>query len=429
MNELRNPNLFIKFVFLLIFIIFITEANIYRILVVVTPRAVIGMGNTWRDQIIQGAITTQNIAYIKSPTADTAQIAGILLAENWTQSVIATDLNRLRDTSDGFIDTIRTLRRNYAADIVAIYGYYYPDAGQAVNIGADSNSAFYAADYWSSSNSYSASHEMGHLFGAAHDTAHTYPGPIFPYGYGMWVTYNGYDFGTIMSYYGIGGRQQCYSNPDSFFILNGQNAGRRGTILKCNVTRLHRERSNTMATLRSPKANVTIDHRTLKYQELGDVVATNSITVNGPDTIKDSADLRLRATNSVTINSGFAMVGQNAKLTITTGSGALAKRGNFHNKPEPGPVEHFNSPLKPELRAIYENDKLVICYSLAENAPVNVRLFDLKGRIVFEKFIGTKEQGYYNVGINELMSSGPKVYMMELMAGKAIMMTKIIGIH
>jgi hypothetical protein len=381
------------------------------------------MGSTLRTDIERKVVSIPNDVYSRSPTSNTAQLAG-LVKVRYTEVNTGTDLGRLQQKGEAgnYMDTVHTLRDNYAADIVALYGYYPAEAGRGY-VNADPTTAFYVVNYRAAEDQYSTSHETGHIFGANHDTVNTPENTPYAYGHGIFATYNGNDWGTIMSYRGVGDRQRFYSNPDSMFRGNV-----RGTVARCNVTRVHRERDATVAAFRTPQATVTLQNRTLKTYEYGDVMASSSITVNGPDTVKGNSELRLRATNMVNINSGFVLEA-NGKLTITTGSTALAKKGIFHNQPPQNPTVSSIMPLKPGLQAGLENGIIKMRYALPEDALVSVRLFDLNGRLAFEKYLGEKQAGYYNEIIDKKAVGGAKIYLIEMTSGKTIMTAKVIGVR
>lgn len=409
----------------MLFLIFIatkSESSTFRVLVAVTPAAANGMGSSWRQEVVARAVTIPNQIYYGSFTPETIQIAGIVLV-NYTEVDETTDLGRLMTNGDGYMDTIFTLRNNYAADMVTLYGNYPNEAGMTFVVGADQSNAFYVVYWYRASSQRSASHEMGHLFGAAHDTAHPVV-PLLPYGYGFWATYNGADWGTIMSYFGVGDRQDFYSNPDSLF-----RGVHRGTVSKCNVTRLLTERGPTIAGFRNPGSNITIANRTLKAQEYGDVMSNDSIIVNGPDTVRDTADFRLRANQKVVINSGF-VIGQYASLTIRAGTGALlGKRRQIVQEPPPElkPTASINSQLKFGLHAYLNNGIIRVRYSMPEEGNVVISLFDLSGRLVLKKPLGIRNAGQYveNIYLSQIKSD--KIYLVKMSTEKVSLIGKVLN--
>ena len=135
----------------------------------------------------------------------------------------STDLYRLQDAFDGYLDGIHALRDGYGADIVSLW--------VATNYGGRAYTATSGAYTFNvcggSSNDHifeTFAHESGHNMGCGHHRVQVSPGPsnAFPtYGAGWsWTDGNDKLWRSIMAY-GLGGRwfdsstrTQHYSNPD-----------------------------------------------------------------------------------------------------------------------------------------------------------------------------------------------------------------------
>ena len=95
-----------------------------------------------------------------------------------TVSSISTDLSRLVEEADGYVDEVHTLRDRYGSDIVTLLGAGYADGG-ACGIGYLMSSvstsfarhAFNVVDQSCAAGHLSYAHEVGHNQGLQHDPA------------------------------------------------------------------------------------------------------------------------------------------------------------------------------------------------------------------------------------------------------------------
>jgi hypothetical protein len=141
---------------------------------------------------------------------------------------ISTDLTRLRNTTDGFMDQVHQLRNQYKADLVALIvdnggGYcgiaYVMANGPRASF---ANYAFSVTDRECVVNN-TLTHELGHNMGNAHDRASGGTG-AFAYSYGYRDTVG--KFRTIMAYpcpTVSCPRVKYFSNPK--IKINGRPAG------------------------------------------------------------------------------------------------------------------------------------------------------------------------------------------------------------
>lgn len=149
------------------------------------------------------------------------------------------DLERLQSKNDGFMDEVHTLRDNYGADIVSLL-VGNSDVGGLGYVMTDVNTDFsdYAFNLVQTDavkDTYSLSHEIGHLLGAVHDRANTNIAGAFPYSYG-YIAPSG--IGDIMSY--ADNRVNYFSSPN-ITLNNGEKLGRNDledVVKTFNQTRL-----------------------------------------------------------------------------------------------------------------------------------------------------------------------------------------------
>ena len=210
------------------------HANI-DIMIVYTPQT-----ETWANSDYNGInnyISTL-IAYANNVLNNSLVYATITLVHsekvNYTSvgGGLDIDLSRLRNTNDGYLDEIHTLRDQYAADLVTLIQKEHPletGTGSACGKGYLLNSSTGKAtdgfnviktigDYCYPN---TFAHEIGHNMGMEHDVNNATNTPIFPYAYGWKWTANGQKYGSVMSYYTT--NVPYYSNPVVFY--EGQPTG------------------------------------------------------------------------------------------------------------------------------------------------------------------------------------------------------------
>ena len=174
----------------------------------------------------------------------------------------ATDLSRLQNPSDGYLDEVQALRNTYSADLVEMFieataycgiGYVYPSESYAFTV---SNRGC-AAGNWT------LAHEVGHNFGALHEP---YQDPsVWPFAYGHGhVKLTAPGWRTVMSY-----GSQCssvgvscpripfFSNP--LLTYNGTSLGtvENGTTPTSDNVRVHNGRANAIANFRQSLVTCT----------------------------------------------------------------------------------------------------------------------------------------------------------------------------
>ena len=145
------------------------------VMVVYTPSARISEGGSAGMQSrINLIVAETNNAYANSQV--TQRIRLVYAGEvNYAETDLSTDLLRLQNPSDGFIDEVHALRNLYGADLVSLWGNYPAGCGQS-NImfteGATFESqAFNVVDRNCAAGNYSFAHELGHNMGLLHDIA------------------------------------------------------------------------------------------------------------------------------------------------------------------------------------------------------------------------------------------------------------------
>ncbi|HRI36984.1 MAG TPA: zinc-dependent metalloprotease [Nitrospira sp.] len=206
-----------------------TTDTIVDLLVVYTSTARTKQGGTAAmNALIAMGVDLANQAYRNSQIAMQLRLVRAAEVAYTETGNINTDLVRLRNTSDGFMDQAHTLRNQYKADMVALIvdnGGSYCGIAYVMANGPRASFAPYAfsvTDRDCVSNN-TLTHELGHNMGNAHDRASGGTG-VYPYSYGYRDTVG--KFRTIMAYpcpTVSCPRVKHFSNPK--ILINGRPAG------------------------------------------------------------------------------------------------------------------------------------------------------------------------------------------------------------
>ena len=143
---------------------------------------------------------------------------------NYTESGdMGTDLGRIQNTTDGYLDDVAALRSTYKADLVSLV---VEQAGSIAGIGYVMTAAQPWFKDWAFTvvgrvytGSYNTlAHEVGHNLGCAHDRQNSSSQAAYPYSYGYRFTgSNGIQYRTIMAY-APGTPINNYSNPNVMYM-------------------------------------------------------------------------------------------------------------------------------------------------------------------------------------------------------------------
>ncbi len=195
------------------------------VLVVYTPAARAAAGGTaGMISLVNTAVAETNTGYANSGVVQRLRLAGTVEL-SYTEADAGTDLDRVTDTNDGYMDSVHALRDTYKADEVVLIGEGYaraanlrrsPGSWQGNNPGFAPN-AFAVVDRTCATGYYSFGHELGHNMGLNHareDYAGT-PTGAYPYSFGYkWTGYR-----TVMAY-APGTRILYFSNPNVQYLGN-----------------------------------------------------------------------------------------------------------------------------------------------------------------------------------------------------------------
>lgn len=218
------------------------DGSTIDVLVVYTPaaRSAVG-GTTAMENLIDLAVAETNTSYGNSGI--TQRLNLVHTAEvSYTEVSFSTDLNRITNPSDGYIDNVHTLRDTYAADEVALIVNNTEYCGMAWLMTTVSTAfedhAFAVIHYDCATGYYSFGHELGHNMGCRHDWY--VDDNTTPYSYSHGYLNFPDSWRTVMAYNAECGarggnctRLQYWSNPDVMY--GGDPMGvPEGTSTSCN---------------------------------------------------------------------------------------------------------------------------------------------------------------------------------------------------
>ncbi len=206
-----------------------------RVLVVYTSAAQVKQGGrAGMRALIDLFITSANQAFEDSGISPRLVLAHSAQVD-YAGETPSTDLHRLRNPDDGYMDEVHSLRNEHAADLVHLLTDA-PEPARGIAFLMRQESLFYEASAFAVSAADSEkvfTHEIGHNFGAAHDRyVHGSLRAIYPYAYG-YVNKGAFEsdaasealWFTVMGYYdrcadaGLNcERLLRFSNPDQSYL-------------------------------------------------------------------------------------------------------------------------------------------------------------------------------------------------------------------
>jgi hypothetical protein len=195
------------------------------LLVVYDDKALVDSGSLAAlNAQVEAEVFFTNMAYAKSGVNFSVRLLAVLPV-SYAETSSATDLYRLQNPADGYLDQVPVWRDSYGADIVMMWvGSGAPYGGVAYQTDPSFNGPPYAYGLVSVVGTLrTLPHEMGHVMGLAH----AYPdNPAFRYyGRGYPIPFAGGTLGTIMGGGPVGLDQ--FSNPSIFYdgVATGRAAG------------------------------------------------------------------------------------------------------------------------------------------------------------------------------------------------------------
>ena len=198
-----------------------TDPAIIDLLIVYTPAAEAWAATNQNgiDNVIAAAMAKTAEVVANQKDGDTIRLVHTALV-NYTETTATPDLGRLRAISDGYMDEVHQWRKEYNADIVALFGMYSGVGGVSYALSNTTKglyaSAFNVCRVQQVHIGYTSAHEIGHNLGLSHNAEQLPAVVLYPYAYGWhWIGNDSKPYGTVMSY--IGTRVPYFSNPNELY--------------------------------------------------------------------------------------------------------------------------------------------------------------------------------------------------------------------
>lgn len=229
------------------------------VMIVYTPEARDLEGGT--DPVVALAylaVDEANGMFINSQIDTRLNLVHVAEIDYVETGVFGTELNRLRGTADGFMDSVHALRDEHGADIVSLLishtegGTICGIAYLMVTVGpAFEADAFNVCNTGCTLGGYTFSHEVGHNMGCAHDRDNAGGPGAFSYSYGYrFIGDDDVEYRTVMAY-APGARIPYFSNPN--ITYQGQPIGLpEGDTNSADNARTINETAPTVIGFRAP---------------------------------------------------------------------------------------------------------------------------------------------------------------------------------
>ena len=204
----------------------IDDGSVIDIMIAYTSDARAAEGSTSAiNRTIQSAIDEVNQGYANSGIIQRLRLVHTAEVSYTESGNSDTDLARLQNKSDGYLDEVHAMRDTYGADIVSLFVKNSESGGNSYTMGQVRHEfesyAFNVVRLNNVKTRFSLGHEIGHNLGAAHDRAHVDTDGALSYAHG-YITPSG--VGDVMAY--SSDRRNYYASPN--LTINGETLGKAG---------------------------------------------------------------------------------------------------------------------------------------------------------------------------------------------------------
>jgi hypothetical protein len=192
------------------------HCNFVDVIVAYTDAAQAASGNA--AALAQAAVDLTNESLGNSGISPRLRLVHAYRTDLDESGDIWVDRDRFADPDDGVADEVHALRQAYGADLaVLLTGHQPGHCGVVYGLPASASTAFAVVAEDCAVDKHTFAHEVGHLFGAAHNLEDDAGSAPYPYGHGYY--YRSGRWRTIMSYNKCGSLTPCalvpfWSNPD-----------------------------------------------------------------------------------------------------------------------------------------------------------------------------------------------------------------------
>ena len=305
---------------------------------------------------------------------------------DYEESSASTDVTRFRNTDEGYMDDVHTLRTRYAADVcVLLADYNFSPCGRAYKIKARRDEAFCVVQaYYCSTDYYSFIHEIGHLMGCRHNPQND--GSNSPYEYGHGYINSDKTWRTIMAYGTYCNdcdRIQYWSNP--YITHNGE---AMGTTDRCNNAKVWNIRYGEVGAFENISSNVTITSATIPNSlNYGFIEAGSHVGTNGIVSLNSGQSLTIKAGNEIVFSDGFeASAGSELAAFISQQPASLYATAPAPPSINVAPVRRIDATEIINTAVVYPNptmDELNIRIN-GEEQPSKIVIMDVMGRPIMK---------------------------------------------
>jgi hypothetical protein len=301
---------------------------VHDLLVVYTTAAREVNGRATLESQIRNAVVATNQAYQNSGINVTLNLVGMREVA-YTASDLRTATYALRDTSDGKMDNIHSIRDSLGADMVSLVTKGGSGCGWGFIMSyerAGFESSAFSAAKMSCLSSHTLVHELGHNQGSDHNReSAALSSTVFPYSYGFRrCNTNGSGFRTIMSYSCSGApRIAHFSNPRISY--NGYATGIAYESNPNNSSDNARSINNTAATVsafRKSSGGTTETRPSAPSSLSANADSSSRITVRWSDNSNNETGFRLERSGNGVDYSEIATLGANATTYSDSGLAA-----------------------------------------------------------------------------------------------------------
>ena len=202
----------------------------------------------------QQAVDTANLVYSNSGITTRLRLVYAGPADYDESGDFNTDLSRLTSGTDGYMDNVASLRDAYGADLVSMFVENGQYCGMGW-IGPNAAYAFTVVNRGCASGNLSYPHELGHNFGARHDTYVDSATTPYAYGHGWVDVAEGWR--DVMAYNNAcaASGKNCtripyLSNPN---VVYGNPPDPTGSASIADTARVHNQNALTVANFRASK--------------------------------------------------------------------------------------------------------------------------------------------------------------------------------
>lgn len=274
---------------------------------------------------IQQAVDTANLVYANSGITTRLRLVHYEQVGYDESGNFTTDLDRLTNGTDGYMDGVPALRNLYGADLVSLFVENAQYCGYGW-IGPDPDYAFSVINRSCASGNYSFPHELGHNFGARHDAYVDPASTPYAYGHGWvdvaqrWRDVMAYNDACAAS--GVSCARIPYlSNPN---LTYGSAADPLGSTTTADAVRVHNQNALAVANFR-PTAGSGTPPPACTYALSPTSISVPAAGASGTTTLATGSGCTWNASSSagwVTISSATSGTG-----AATVGYAAAANSG------------------------------------------------------------------------------------------------------